>query len=128
VVVQIDACRFTLAAIPLKDEPPLLVDADRMEPFQIREHTQVFLLASIVGTPAPLQQFPVRNGLVRMCRKIKEQVELFVVSRSCLSFATILRASKSISERCPFGFTSHRSSPFLDPVDGPLGGTWHKEL
>ena len=34
-VVQIDACRFTSAAIPLEDEPPLFVDADRMEAFQI---------------------------------------------------------------------------------------------
>jgi hypothetical protein len=30
-VVQIDASRFTSAAIPSKDEPPLLVDADGME-------------------------------------------------------------------------------------------------
>jgi len=34
-VVQIDACRFTPAAIPLEDEPPLLVGADRMEAFKI---------------------------------------------------------------------------------------------
>ena len=34
-VVQIDACRFTPAAIPLEDEPPLLVAADRMEAFKI---------------------------------------------------------------------------------------------
>ena len=34
-VVQIDACRFTPAAIPLEDESPLLVDADRMEAFKI---------------------------------------------------------------------------------------------
>jgi len=34
-VVQIDACRFTPAAIPLEDEPPSLVDADRMEAFKI---------------------------------------------------------------------------------------------
>ena len=33
-VVQIDSCRFTPAAIPLEDEPPLL-DADRMEAFKI---------------------------------------------------------------------------------------------
>jgi hypothetical protein len=30
-----EACRFTPAAIPLEDEPPLLVDADRMEAFKI---------------------------------------------------------------------------------------------
>jgi hypothetical protein len=34
-VVQIDACRFTSAAIPLKNEPPLLVNADRMEAFKV---------------------------------------------------------------------------------------------
>jgi hypothetical protein len=34
-VVQIDACRFTPAAIPLEDEPPSLVDANRMESFKI---------------------------------------------------------------------------------------------
>jgi hypothetical protein len=37
-VVQIDARRFTPAAIPLEDEPPLLVDADRMEARQIAMH------------------------------------------------------------------------------------------
>jgi hypothetical protein len=37
-VVQIDARRFTPAAIPLEDEPPLLVDADRMEACQIAMH------------------------------------------------------------------------------------------
>jgi hypothetical protein len=34
-VVQIDACRFTSAATPLKDEPPFFVYADRMETFKI---------------------------------------------------------------------------------------------
>jgi hypothetical protein len=35
VVVEIDACRFTSAAIPFEDEPPLLVDADRMKVGQL---------------------------------------------------------------------------------------------
>lgn len=34
VIVQVDALGFATAAIPSKDEPPLLVDADRMEAFQ----------------------------------------------------------------------------------------------
>jgi len=34
-VVQIDACSFTPAAIPLEDDTPLLVDADRMEAFKL---------------------------------------------------------------------------------------------
>jgi hypothetical protein len=41
-VVQIDACRFTPAAIPLEDDPPLLVDADRTEAFKIAaQHFEV---------------------------------------------------------------------------------------
>jgi hypothetical protein len=42
-IVQINARRFTSAAIPLKHEPPLLVDADRMVAFQIA--TQLFEFA-----------------------------------------------------------------------------------
>jgi hypothetical protein len=34
-VVQIDARRFTSAAIPPEDEPPLFIDADRMEVFEM---------------------------------------------------------------------------------------------
>ena len=51
----IDACRFTPAAIPLEDEPPLLVAADRMKAFKIA--AQLFevvagiliMLASLIG-------------------------------------------------------------------------------
>jgi hypothetical protein len=43
-VVQIDARRFTPAAIPLEDEPPLLVEADRMEACQIAMHFSKWLL------------------------------------------------------------------------------------
>jgi hypothetical protein len=35
VVVQIDACRFTSVPIPPENEPPLFVDTDRMEAFQM---------------------------------------------------------------------------------------------
>ena len=34
-VVEIDARRFTSSAIPLEDEPPLFVDADRVETVEI---------------------------------------------------------------------------------------------
>src|SRR4051794_15288926 len=34
-VVEIDAGGFAAAAVPREDQPPLLVDADRMEPRQI---------------------------------------------------------------------------------------------
>lgn len=33
--IEIDPRGFTSAAIPLKDQPPLFVDPDRMEPRQI---------------------------------------------------------------------------------------------
>jgi hypothetical protein len=47
-VVQIDACRFTLAAIPLEDEPPLLVDADRMEAFKIAAQRFEVITGSLI--------------------------------------------------------------------------------
>ena len=34
-VVEIEAYCFTSAAVPLKDKPPLLVDADRVEALKI---------------------------------------------------------------------------------------------
>jgi hypothetical protein len=37
-VVQIDIYGFATVAIPLENEPPLLVDADRMEACQIAMH------------------------------------------------------------------------------------------
>jgi hypothetical protein len=58
-VVQIDARRFTSAAIPLEDEPPLLVDADRMEACQIAaqlcemvagRHPQVLIRRRVVAS------------------------------------------------------------------------------
>jgi hypothetical protein len=35
VVVQIDALRLAPAAVPSEDQPPLLIDANRMEPHPI---------------------------------------------------------------------------------------------
>jgi hypothetical protein len=58
-VIQIDPRRFTPAAIPLEDEPPLLVDADRMEACQIAvrffemvagRHTQVLIRRRVVAS------------------------------------------------------------------------------
>src|SRR5208337_4639069 len=57
VVVEIDAVGFATAAIPSEDQPTLLVDADRMEAFQIaaqlfeviaRRHSQVPICHRIV--------------------------------------------------------------------------------
>ena len=59
-VVQIDACRFTPAAIPLEDEPPLLVDADRMEAFKIA--AQLFLIMSALEKSGPAFLVPGRSN------------------------------------------------------------------
>jgi hypothetical protein len=58
-------------------------------PQAVHEHAQIFLFASVVGTPHCLQEFPVRNCLVRMCGKVRDQIEFLRCQ--------ILRASKSIS-------------------------------
>jgi hypothetical protein len=57
-VVQIDALCFTSAAVPFEDQPPLLVDADRMEARKIAaqllemiagRHTQILIGRRIVN-------------------------------------------------------------------------------
>jgi len=61
VVVQIDAFRFASAAVPSEHQPPLLVDADRMEPHQSAaqlleviagQHAQVLISPSWPAEPA----------------------------------------------------------------------------
>src|ERR1700733_7447841 len=56
-VVQIDACGLAPAAVPAKDEPPLLVDTDRMQALQIAPQ----LFEMIAGRHS---QIPIRCRVV----------------------------------------------------------------
>src|SRR5215211_3809204 len=62
VVVEIDFRSLTLSAIPAKDQPPLPVDADRMQACQIA--TQLFEV--VAGW----------NAQVLICRRIVDHLEL----------------------------------------------------
>lgn len=57
VVIEIDVRRFAPLAIPAKDQPPLLVDADRMQPRQIAAK----LLEVITGRYAQVDQSQIRG-------------------------------------------------------------------
>ena len=70
-VVQIDACRFTPAAVPLEDEPPLLVEADRWKPFkitaQLLEVVGNMLIMSALEKSGPAFPVPGRANCDRCC-------------------------------------------------------------
>jgi hypothetical protein len=76
VVVEIDALRLASAALPLEDQPPLLVDADRMKRRQIASqllemvagrHAQVLIGCGVVEHLEPPKEaaFEIRRDVPR---------------------------------------------------------------
>ena len=108
VIVQINVRRFTSPAIPSEDQPPLLVDADRMKARQIAAQ----LLEMIAG----------RHAQVLIGRRIVDHLELaeqpaFEIGRDFRERTSSTKKARNQSSRKPTIIPSLQLRVFVPPYN-----------